>query len=271
MKETTPLSHLKALADPSRLRLLHLLEAHELSVGELTSLLGMTQSRVSGHLAVLREAGLVRDRRQGTSSYYAMEPSGDHAAIWDALRARLPEDPQYHDDTQRLTAYLAQRRERNREFFDRASESWNGNRSESLGHGAGLAALAGLLPQNRVVLDLGTGTGTLLPSLANHLGRVIAVDSSSGMLEQAKVRMAELRINNVSFIHGELESLPIPSHSVDGVVANMVLHHIAEPAQVLREIARVLRPDGRGVIVDFSAHDEQWLLEEERHLWAGFD
>jgi ArsR family transcriptional regulator len=271
MNHTPAVSRLKALADPTRIRLLHLLEKDELAVGEATGLLGMTQSRVSGHLAVLREAGLVRDRRQGTSSYYSLVPDGDARSTWDAVRDTLPGSEQVLADRARLDELLERRRERAREFFDRASEKWDDGRSESLGHHAAAAALGGLLPRDLTVVDLGTGTGAMLPALARRLARVWAVDASRGMLRKAAQRTAAEGLRNVQFVHADLESLPWPDAGVDGVIANMVLHHLENPAAALREMARVLRDGGRGVIVDFEAHDESWLLEEENHRWAGFN
>lgn len=273
MKQSRLVPPLKALADPTRLRILALLGAEELTVGELTAVLGMAQSRVSGHLAVLREAGLVRDRREGTSAHYSPAPEGEPVALWEAVRATLPGGggPEAAD-RRRLAGVLRRRRERQREFFDRAAGIWEG-RSESLGLDAGGFALAGLLPEGLRVLDLGTGTGGLLPMLGEYAGRVIAVDASRAMLERARDRDEDEGARNraTDFVRADGERLPFPDASMDGVVANMILHHLARPEAVLREIARVVRPDGHGVVVDFEAHDERWLLEEEGHRWAGFD
>jgi len=273
MKQSSLVPPLKALADPTRLRILALLGAEELTVGELTAVLGMAQSRVSGHLAVLREAGLVRDRREGTSAYYSPAPEGEAVALWEAVRTTLPGGggPEAAD-RRRLAGVLRRRRERLREFFDRAAGTWEG-RSESLGLDAGGFALAALLPEELRVLDLGTGTGGLLPMLGEYAGRVIAVDASRAMLERARDRDEDegARGRAADFVRADGERLPFPDASMDGVVANMILHHLARPEAVLREIARVVRPAGHGVVVDFEAHDERWLLEEEGHRWAGFD
>lgn len=271
MKQTSTVARLKALADPVRLRALALLGEEELSVGELTEILGMTQSRVSGHLAVLREADLVRDRRQGTSAFYSLSPDGEAIETWRAVRATLTGSDLEAADRVRLADTLRRREEKSREFFDRAAEAWNEGRSESLGLGAGAFALAGLLPESLSVLDLGTGTGGLLPLLGRYVGGVIAVDGSRAMLGRARERLGQEQAGRVQFLRADVERLPLPDASVDGVVANMILHHLARPQAVLREAARVLRPGGRGVIVDFEAHDEDWLLDEEGHRWAGFE
>ncbi len=270
MKQAPGVLRLKALADPTRLRILTLLGEEELTVGELTEILGMTQSRVSGHLGVLREAELVRDRRQGTSAFYSPAGEGEAAGTWRAVRETLPEPPEAAADRRRLAETRRRRRERAREFFDRAAAGWDAERSETLGLAAGAVALAGLLPHRLTVLDLGTGTGGLLPLLAGHVDRVVAVDLSRGMLRRARGRVAGGG-GSVGFLRADAERLPLPDGAVDGVVANMILHHLGRPDAVIREAARVLGPSGRGVIVDFEAHEERWLLEEEGHRWAGFD
>lgn len=271
MNQVTVVSRLKALADPTRIRILGLLEEEELTVSELTSILGMAQSRVSGHLAVLRDAGLVQDRRQGTSAFYSLATAGPSVETWKTLSGIDPDLGASAVDLRRLSGVVRRRQERSREFFDRAAGGWDEGRSETLGHYAGGYALAGLLPRAMTVLDLGTGTGGLLPALGRHVDRVVAVDMSRGMLDQARQRLEVAGSANVDLLRADAGLLPFPPATVDGVVANMILHHLSEPGVVLREVARVLRPGGRGVIVDFESHDEQWLLEEEGHLWAGFD
>jgi ArsR family transcriptional regulator len=271
MNTIPTVSRLKALADASRLRILGLLGREELSVGELTAVLGMAQSRVSGHLAILREAGLVRDRREGTSAFYSLAPENRAVETWNAIRSADPDLSLSAADRRRLGQALRRRRERSREFFDRAAAAWDAGRSESLGYHAGGFALAGLLPEGLTVLDLGTGTGSLLPFLGRYLDRVVAVDMSRGMLARARERLSTDEESMVRLLRADVERLPLPNGSVDGVVANMILHHLPHPESVLREAGRVLGPRGRGVIVDFAAHDEQWLMDEEGHRWAGFD
>jgi ArsR family transcriptional regulator len=270
MKESRAAFRLHALADPTRLRLLRLLGAEELSVGELVGILGMTQSRVSGHLGVLRTAGLVVDRRRGTSAFYSLAETGEAVETWNALRPTLPESEEAAEDRRRLAEALRHRREGAREFFDRVAAEWDGGRSESLGFHAGMAAVAGLLPRDAVILDLGTGTGALLPLLARYAGRTVAVDMSREMLVRARER-AGAAGGAVDFVRGDVQELPLPGDSVDGVVANMILHHLAHPERAFREMARVLRRGGRGVVVDLVSHEETWLLEEEGHRWAGFE
>lgn len=264
-------SRMKALADPTRLRILGLLGREELTVGELTGILGMAQSRVSGHLGVLREADLVQDRRQGTSAFYSLAADGPALDMWEAVTRSHEELAVSPADSRRLDQALRRRQERGREFFDRVAEAWDDGRSESLGIHAGSLALAGLLPRDLTVLDLGTGTGSLLPFLGKYVDRLIAVDLSPGMLARARERIRTEGPESVTLLRADTVRLPLPDASVDGVVANMILHHLPHPEAALREMARVLRPGGRGVIVDFETHDEGWLLKEEGHRWPGFD
>jgi SAM-dependent methyltransferase len=264
------ISRLKALADATRIRILGLLREEELSVGEITAVLGMAQSRVSAHLGVLREARLVRDRREGTSVFYTLA-DGDPRKTWEAVLAADPSLGPADGDRRRLATVRRRRRERSREFFDRVAERWDAGRSESLGLHAGSLALAGLLPRDVLVLDLGTGTGPLLPLLGRHLDRVFAVDGSRGMLARARARVKASGAGSVRLLRADVEALPLPDGSVDGVIANMILHHLPEPASLFLEIARVLRPGGRGVAVDFEPHDASWLIEEEGHRWPGFE
>jgi ArsR family transcriptional regulator len=270
MNQDAAVARLKALAHPVRLRILDLLAQEELSVGELTEILGMAQSRVSGHLGVLRESALVRDRRQGTSAFYSPVAEGEGRATWDAIRGTLSEPVGRIEDRRRLAETLARRRERGREFFDRVAARWDEGRSESLGLHAGVFALAGLLPPETVVLDLGTGTGGLLPLLGSYVDGVVAVDLSRAMLERARERLGP-RGAGVGLLRADVEHLPLGDATVDGVVANMILHHLPHPGNLLREVARILRRGGRAVVVDFEPHDERWLMEEEGHRWAGFD
>jgi ArsR family transcriptional regulator len=265
----TVLDRLKALADATRLRILALLSREELSVGELCAILGLTQSRASGHLGVLRDAGLVRDRRQGTSVFYSLPVSG---AGVEALRAARSLEGAFtlgEREEKGLAEALRRRTERSREFFDRAAGAWGEGRSEALGLHAGGLAVAGLLPRGLTVLDLGTGTGALLPMLGRYVERVVAVDGSRGMLARARENLDPE--SPIRLLRADLERLPVGDGGVDGVVANMVLHHLHRPETILREMARVLHPEGRGVIVDFETHEERWLLEEEGHRWPGFD
>lgn len=268
------LRFLKALSDPTRLRLLMLVAAEELNVAELGEILSLPQPTVSRHVAALREAGLLRDRRDGPFVYCTSNTAALPAELqraWEALNRARDEDAETRRDREGLLTILRRRREASRLFFEAAGERGAGTRQSGLDDTVPWRSLAGLAPRQRLVVDLGTGTGDLLPYLAPRAERVVAVDFSGAMLRKARARLAEGEARHVHFVRGELEALPLPDGVADGVVASLVLHHTARPAEAVREMARVLRPGGRLVLVDFLSHQEEWLRAEEGDVWLGFE
>jgi SAM-dependent methyltransferase len=264
----------KALSDPTRLRLLGLLAGEELNVAEMCEVLGQPQPTVSRHLAVLRESGLLKDRRDGPWVYYALGTDNLDPAVklgWESFSGVLSTGGELARDRERLAGVLKSRRDASRRFFEHASESADGTRQSQLGDVVPWRSVAGLLSRRDVILDLGTGTGDLLPYLAPRAGRVLALDFSTRMLNLARTRARAAGLDNVTFLRGELESIPLPAESVDGVVVSLVLHHAARPGEAVREIARVLKPGGRAVLVDFLPHREEWLRDEEGDVWLGFE
>lgn len=260
-----------ALADATRCRMLWLLDRHELTVSEICTILQLPQSTVSRHLRLLLDAGWVTSRRDGTSRYYAISLDGAAGArtqIWELTRAQVSARAGADQDTRRLARVLADRREASQQFFASAAGQWDRMRDELFGRDAVPAALLGLLPSTWVVGDLGCGTGALLPILAPHVARVIGVDASSDMLAAARQRVQQLP--HVELRQGALEALPVDDASLDAVTLVLVLHHLPAPAEALREAARVLRPGGRVLIVDMTAHDREEYRQQMGHVWLGF-
>lgn len=265
---------LKALSDATRLRLLRLLAAGELNVAELCEVLALPQPTVSRHLGVLRETGLIADRRDGPRVFYALAAGGLEPAVrpaWDALATAIAEGPDARRDRERLSRVLKRRREAGHRFFEKGSAAARGTRQSRFGDLVSWRTAAGLLPREGLLVDLGTGAGDLLPYLARRAGRVLALDFSARMLVLARARARAEGLDNVAFVQGELESAPLPAAAADGVVASLVLHHAARPAEAVREMARLLAPGGRAVLVDFLPHREEWLREEEGDAWLGFE
>ena len=261
---------LKLLADGTRLRILGLVEREELSVGELSRCLGMAQSRVSNHLRQLREAGLLAERHAGTSTYLRLSPGDGMAGrLWVSLREELAAVPEHDADLSRLELILAERRDREDEFFDRVAGRWDTIAGDFATGQARQRALAHLIPRRLTVADLGCGTGYLADALRPLVDRVICVDRSEGMLTQARERL-ESRSEGASFEfrQGEFDSLPLADAEVDGVVASMVLHHLPDLERPLREMRRVLAPGGNVAIVELMPHREGWLRAAlgDRHL-----
>ena len=265
------LDSLSALADATRCRVLRLLEAHELTVGELCSVLQLPQSTVSRHLKTLGDAGWVASRRDGTSRFYSRAPETEddsQSQLWQLTRRQLDGRPVIDQDARRLARVLARRSETSQQFFASSSGRWDRLREELFGQDFSWQALAGLLPSNWVVGDLGCGTGALLTTLAQSVGRVIGVDASDEMLAAARARSADL--DNVELRRGSLEALPIDDATLDAATMMLVLHHVASPGAAIGEAARVLKPGGRLLIVDMAPHEREEYRQQMGHVWLGF-
>lgn len=253
----------KTIGDPVRLRLLHLLCAEELGVGEIVRVLDLPQSTVSRHLKALKDEGLVTDRPVGAATFYRANLEADlgnsgEAALRDTLAALMRTTPLPPADRERLDRVLALRRtEEGQAFFDRIGLRWDALRESCFGPTFHLEALLRLLPAEWVVADLGTGTGYLLPVLARHFRRVIGVDSSEAMLELAQRRIADEGLRNVDLRAGFLEALPLAEGEADLAVALLMLHHLADIPAALREVARGLKPGGRLLVVEIHPHTNE--------------
>jgi len=264
----------KAMADETRLRAFGLLQQHELSVTELVEVLALPQSTVSRHLKVLREAGLIQDRRDGVHNLYAAAQPGTNGTDAELLRTladwvsqqEVPAELQ-----QRLRAVLDHRQQMSRQFFDRVGRHWDKLREESFGPTFHLEALLTLLPRTWMVADIGTGTGYLLPTLARHFERVVAVEPAEQMLRSARQRVESKGLGNVELHCGDLNALPMGTAAVDLALALLVLHHVPVPEEALRELQRIVKPQGRILIVEQSAHQYEAFRERMQDRWWGFD
>lgn len=276
MLAAADLSHvLKTLADPTRLRMLALCGSAELSVGELSRALSMSQSRVSNHLRILRETGLVSERRAGTSTFVrlAQDAGGELGkSLWDALRGQLEGSPEHRRDLLRLESLLEDRERRAAELFEHLAPDWDKLGLDFSTGQARQRAAACLLPRGMVIADLGCGTGYLARGLAGLVGKIICVDRSRAMLSEARKRLAAERPEAaVEFRRGELHALPLQDGEVDGVVAGMVLHHLSELAPALAEMRRVLKPQAPLVILELEPHAEDWMREHLGDLHLGLE
>jgi ArsR family transcriptional regulator len=265
------LDSFSALADPTRCRTLLLLDRQELTVTELCAVLQLPQSTVSRHLKTLADAGWVSSRKDGTSRYYALATGRLEAGqpeLWALTRSQLLGRAGVEQDAHRLAQVLAKRGSASREFFAAAAGEWDRLRDELFGGQVLLRALVGLLPSTWTVGDLGCGTGALLPELAPHVAHVIGVDASDEMLAAARHRTAEL--TNVDLRRGALEALPIADQSLDAAIMMLVLHHVPSPGTALAEARRVLKPGGRLLVVDMTAHEHEEYRQQMGHVWLGF-
>lgn len=272
-------SLLRALGDPARLRLLHLLQTEELSVGELVRVLELPQSSVSRHLKALRDEGLITDRAAGPATYYRavlIQETGTGEKGRGRLRSTISDmlntDNLPVSDKQRLERVLALRVQGEGGFFDQIGLQWDALRESCFGASFHLEAFMALLPQHWTVADLGTGTGYLLPHLARHFKIVHAVDSSSAMLELAARRVADYaEADRVVFHEGRLEQLPLSLESVDLVLAVLMFHHLESLEEALGEVARVTKRGGKVLVVDFDRHENQAFQLRMADEGAGLD
>jgi len=263
---------MEALSDPVRLRLLRLLERHELGVAEMTDVLQMPQSSVSRHLKLLMDRGLVRSRSRGTANLYRMQvselPAGARR-LWLVAREQTEGWATLQHDKLRLERRLAARQQESQAFFAGASGRWDRMRRELYGEAFTRSALAALLPADAVVADLACGTGSVAAEIAPHVARVIAVDQSPAMLQAARKRTA--RLGNVELLHADLAALPIPDGACDAALLLLALTYVAEPQPVLEELVRVLKPGGRAAVVDLLAHDRDDFRRELGQQRLGFE
>ena len=278
------LDHLSALSDATRSRILLLVDRHELTVSELCTVMQLPQSTVSRHLKALADSGWITARTEGTSHLYTMtRPSTgsgrpEHAEgrdadasarrLWLLVREQVGPTPAAAQDQRRLQSALSERRTKSQEFFSSSAGQWARLRDELFGERFYLAALAALAHSDWVAGDLGCGTGQVSAALAPFVSRVIAVDQSAAMLQAAKRRLSHF--DNIDLRRGELEALPVDDGRLDMATLVLVLHHVTEPEKALGEVARVLKPAGRIVIVDMLQHDRENYRKQMGHVWLGF-
>lgn len=262
----------KTFTDPTRIRILALLEREELAVQELVQILGIAQSTVSRHLSILRETGLIRDRREGTFSFYRLATISDAQLrdAWALARRTIGDDPVVANDFGALEAVLRERSIRSRAWFDSIGPEWDAMRRVFDDDAQRARAISKLVPKDLTVVDIGTGTGVLAQDLARCGVRVIAIDHSERMLQVAATKLEPDSRPGIEFRCGEATALPIQDGEVDAALAHMVLHYVASPSEAIREMARVVRDHGRVVIVDFVENDRDWLKDELGVLWQGF-
>lgn len=266
------LDRLTALADPTRSRILLVLDRHELTVGELCTVLQLPQSTVSRHLKVLADEGWLVSRGDGTSRFYKMVPSRldpGGKRLWKAVREPIAEMPGAKQDLRRAQSVLAKRLTKMQVFFSNAADSWDHLRAEMIGRRADLLALLELIDESWIVGDFGCGTGQIAAALAPCVRQVIAIDESGPMLSAARERLKA--VPNVDIRQGTVENLPLEDETLDAAILFLVAHFITDPASVMREIRRVLKPGGRLLIVDLMSHERAEYVVQLGHVWQGFD
>jgi ubiquinone/menaquinone biosynthesis C-methylase UbiE len=266
------LDRLTALADPTRSRILLLLDRHELTVSELCAVLQLPQSTVSRHLKHLVDDNWLVARGEGTSRFYKMLPSqldAETKDLWSVVRSQVSSAVGSAQDARRAQSVLARRRDKAQLFFINSAGTWDRMRTEMIGARADLLALFDLLDHRWVIGDLGCGSGPISEALAPCVAQVIAVDESGPMLAAARERLKGQ--SNVDLRDGTIEALPIDDGTLDAAVLFLVAHFITDPMKAMREVRRVLKPGGRVVIVDLMSHDRVEYVVQLGHVWQGFD
>jgi ArsR family transcriptional regulator len=261
----------KALADPTRLRLVAILDRGEFTVQELVSVLDMGQSRVSRHLKILHDAGIVGVKREGTWAYYRLEPNNDNVSSQiTLLRPRLSEIDGFERDGAGLASIMAHRRQRSQQFFDSHAQQWDRIARDLLPTPDYRNRLLSRIPDSGLLVEIGVGTGGLLVALSDKAEQVIGIDHSPAMLDSARARVDEDNLENIELRLGEMEHLPLESKTVDVIVLQMVLHHAPSPEKVMLEVKRVLRPGGIVLVADLERHEAEWARERLADQWLGF-
>jgi ArsR family transcriptional regulator len=264
---------LRAAADASRLRLLALCAQGEWTVTELTQVLGQSQPRVSRHLKLLADAGLLERFREGSWVFYRRARGGAGARLARNLCRMLPaEDPALALDRQRLAAVRAARQDQAAQYFAAHAGSWDEVRSLYVDETKVEAALLGVFGERppRDLLDIGTGTGRILQLFAPRIGFGLGIDLSREMLRVARANLDRASLRNCQVRHGDMYHVPLPDGSFDAATMHNVLHFADDPGAALAEAARVLRPGGRLVVVDFARHELEFLRREHAHRRLGF-
>ncbi len=264
---------LKAAAEATRLRLLMLIGEAELTVTDLTAILRQSQPRLSRHLRLLAEAGLVERHREGSWAFFRLGEAGSAADIARALITRLdPNDPIIARDRERLAAVRAARAAAAQSYFRRHAAEWDRIRRLHVADAAVEHAIRVALGDQpiRSLLDLGTGTGRMLELFAGDIERGVGLDLSLDMLALARARLDRAGLKHCTVRYGDIYDLALPRDSFDVVIIHQVLHFLDDSARAIREAAHALRPGGRLLVIDFAPHDLEFLRDEHAHRRLGF-
>jgi ArsR family transcriptional regulator len=272
---TGQLDLFRALADPTRMRIVHLLWAMELAVGEIALVVGQSQPRVSRHIRILVDAGVVERRKEGSWVFLSIcseAPARALAAFLDAAPPSPEEMLWIEADLARLAAVRAERARAAEQFFATYAEQWDALRALQAPEADVEAAMTALLAGERLgrLIDIGTGTGRIATIFARSADQVLGIDRSAEMLRLARGKLAEEANGKVRFVAGDFYDLPAADGSADTAILHQVLHYAQAPEKAITETARVLRPGGRLLVVDFAPHEHEELRLRDAHARLGF-
>lgn len=265
----------RSLGDPTRLRILSLLREMELSVGELAQVLGQSQPRVSRHVRILIEAGLVERRKEGSWVFLSLGAAPRVAPLFDTLDKWVVSDgadPWGIADAARLAAVRSDRAAAAEAYFASHAAEWDQLRTLHVAESEVEAAIARALAGREVgrLVDIGTGTGRMIELFGAEASQAVGVDRSPEMLRLARVKLAEAGLQTAELRQGDMYALPLPGSFADTVIIHQVLHYAQQPAAAVTEAARLLAPGGQLIIVDFAPHEREELRSRDAHARLGF-
>ncbi|MFO1239078.1 MAG: metalloregulator ArsR/SmtB family transcription factor [Sphingomonadaceae bacterium] len=272
---TVALDIFRALADPTRLRIIALLRRMELSIGEIAQVLGQSQPRVSRHVKILCDAGLAIRRKEGSWAFLAPGAPQRVDPLFRALDIWQADERENHwmvADTARLSAVHADRAAAAERYFAAHAAQWDAIRSLHVAESEVESAMAAALAEAPVgrLVDVGTGTGRMIELFGSAAMKAIGIDRSPEMLRLARAKLSALDLPNWELRQGDLAALPVPDGHADTVILHQVLHFIPDPEGAIGELARILSPKGRLLIVDFAPHDREELRDRDAHARLGF-
>lgn len=261
---------LKACADETRIRLLNTLINHELNVNEIVDLMNMGQSRVSRHLKILLDAGLLKCRRDGVWAFYSGAVTGNGKIFIESISPMLSKDETLQKDLIAASELIEERTKIARQFFNRIAGQWDNLKQDILGGFNLNTAITEMIPECTKAADLGCGTGDLLAALRTKSKKVIGVDSSSEMLKEARTRLNSFENDTVDLRLGEFEHLPIRDMEVEAAVSSMALHHIQNPLLAIKEAGRIVEHGGTFIIAEYGKHADESMRQKYGDMWLGF-
>jgi len=268
----TLVTALKAAAEPTRLRILMLLRAHEFNVKDLTQILGQSQPRLSRHLKLLCEAGLLERAREGSWVYFHVNERTDAGRLThDMLSSTNPDDPVFVRDRERASALRRQREAVTQEYFEQHAGSWDSIRALHVSQDEVEAAMQKALDEGpfETLVDLGTGTGRMLEVYAGRYRYGLGIDVNHAMLNYARSKIEAAGLRGAHVRQGDIYNLTLDDASADAVVVHQVLHYLSAPADAIAEAARIIKPNGRLLVVDFAPHDLEFLRAQHAHERLG--
>lgn len=242
---------------------------YELNVNEIVSILEMGQSRISRHLKILTDCGLLTFRRDGLWIFYSAAIEGEGFDFIQSIKHLFNHNSQFQKDLEASEKCIVERTKKTTHFFNTVSKNWELLKQDIIGDLDLNGKILKTVPASDTIVDLGCGTGDLLPLLKSKSLHVIGVEKSVKMLEEAR-KHYELERDGIDIRIGELEHLPLRDEEADIALTNLVLHHLSEPKKVIKEVHRILKPEGSFIIIDLLLHQDESMRQDYGDLWLGF-